>query len=209
MKAIGRAALLAGLSLFSFGCDESDLTSIKITLKADGSGTIRVNCVAIPEATTIEQSSPGAMWSNRVQLTTTIGSFDAIEALAVAGISFQMPPATAKVGYLVVSLPRGPEAAWPEAIAPVSEAQRADAAAALDETGKLAVLGKKIKIEIDLPGEVSATGAFPYLPKVAPSKKKTIATLAVPVEIGREDGEAITWNIAWQKPEEAGTTPAP
>ncbi len=200
MNAQCRMLLVLCVCLFLIGCDESDLTSIKMVCNADGSGTIRVNCAGVPgEPKAVEQACGGTQWSNRIKITSTIGEFASIADLNVAGITFELPEPTKKLQSMVVTLPRGEDALWAEIIAPATEDERAQAAAAFDEKGRLESLGDNIKIEIELPGEVVATGTMPYVKKVAASYKRNTATLTAAVDQVRTSGEAISWIFTWQR----------
>ncbi|MHC4948219.1 MAG: hypothetical protein ACYTG1_08150 [Planctomycetota bacterium] len=194
----GWLAAAIGVCLLLSACDETDLTSIRITVNPDGTGEIRASTVGVPDTPArVEDRTGGVTWSERVALHAASGRFDDVRALTIADIGFEYEVSERGTGQLVVTLPRGPDAEWPVTIAPADEDRRRRAAAAFDETGRLEALGAKIRVVVEVPGDIAGSGALPARARVDTKHDKREATLTVPVEYALGPGDPIEWHITW------------
>ena len=179
------------------GCGEEDLTSIAITLNADGSGTVRLAGLRVPtQPAAFEQHVQGVEFDDRgrVQFDASMGAFSNIESLNIGGITFSH---MAKDGseLLVVTVPRE-GAAWAKMLAP-SERDRTAAAAAFAADGKMMRVGDTIKITITVPRDVLAANTAPYARGVSSKMKKNQAILLLPAEAAEHRGTPLKWHITW------------
>lgn len=196
-------ALVAGASLSLAGCDD-DLTSIRITLGKDGSGTVKVASVAVPEPLGAAESAiRGALWSNRVSVNALAGAFDDVSQLAVAGITFSRAVHDGCCTLEVV-VPLGTNNKWAAVLAPLSETQRTELAQVIDPSGKTKSIGSSLKIIVELPGEVVSSGALPGSDGISASHKAKIATLTVPVGATVSYHDSVKWHMTWNQ-QEAGS----
>lgn len=183
--------------LWMTGCGEEDLTSIAITLNADGSGTVRLAGLRVPtQPAAFEQHAQGVEFDDRgrVQFDASMGGFSNIESLNIGGITFSH---TAKDGseLLVVTVPRD-GAAWAKMLAP-SERDRTAAAAAFAADGKMKRVGDTIKISITVPRDVLAANTAPYQRGVSSKMRKNQAILLLPAETAEHRGTPLKWHITW------------
>ncbi len=196
MAGIPYRSLVLGACLAAAGCNESDLTSIRLALEADGSGSIRVSALEVPqEPFAVERESSGATWSDRIGVKAVAGSFAAVSDLAVAGITFDAGATGSGIHYLDVTVPVGPGSPWVAAIAPLSEAQRAASARAFDPTGRVQRVGSTVSIVVELPGEVTGSSVTPHRRGVTASMRNDSATLLVPVDA--PDLGTVIWHVTW------------
>ncbi len=194
------AVAVLGLVPWLAGCDEEDLTSIRVSVNADGSGTIMASAVAVPqEPTGIERGTVGATWSDRVTVTAAVGTFDSLTQLVVGGISFNHDVSASGMMTLSVVLPLGAETQWAKMISPMSPAQRGESARAFDRAGKIKSLGATLKMVIELPNEVVSTGVTPRLSGVSPSNKHNTAVLLIPVDTALEATGSLRWHLTWMQ----------
>lgn len=198
MKTKWFAVAVLGLVPWLAGCDDEDLTSIRVSINADGSGTIMASAVAVPEEPTgIERGTVGATWSDRVTVTAATGTFETLSQLVVADISFSQVVSASGIVTLAVVLPLGAEAQWTKMISPMSQAQREESARAFDRDGKIKSLGSKLKLVIELPNDVVGNGVTPRLSGVSPSNKDNVAELLIPVDTALEATGSLQWLLTW------------
>ncbi len=191
---LGAIIAVAGFSLA--GCNEEPL-SIRITLDADGSGTIKVISVAAPDqAGAAERGSRGARWSDRVSVSAESGAFADLAQLAVADITFQRA-LDRDMGLLDVIIPLGTHVQWVADLAPLAEADRTRLAGVFDPAGRARSIGASLRIEIELPGRIVSSGAMPGGQGIMASHEGTIATLNVPVGATVQYHDTVRWHVAW------------
>ncbi len=192
------AVAMLGLVPWLAGCDEEDLTSIRVSINADGSGTIMASAVAVPqEPTGIERGTVGATWSDRVTVTAAAGTFETLSRLVVADISFRHVESASGMVTLSVVLPLGAEAQWTKMISPMSPAQRGESARAFDRDGKIKSLGSTFKMVIELPNDVVGNGVTPRLSGVSPSNKRNTAVRLIPLDTALEATGSLQWHLTW------------
>jgi len=198
MNAKWCAVAVLGLMPWLAGCDEEDLTSIRISFDADGSGTIMASAVAVlDQPTGIEAGTMGATWSDRVTMTAAAGAFETLSELVVGGISFHHDMSASDMMSLSVTIPLGAEAGWTTMISPMTPAQRAESARAFDRDGRIKSLGSTFKMVIELPSDVVGNGVTPRLTGVSPSTRHNTATLLIPVDTALAATGSLTWHLTW------------
>ena len=132
-------------------CGEEDLTSVRIKINADHSGTITASSVAVPERTGFDKGTKGATWTDRVAVVAADGLFDSISRLVVGDISFEVDIADHGLVSMEVVVPLGAAAQWAKLVTPMSPEQRAESARAFDPDGRMKALGTTFKMVIELP----------------------------------------------------------
>jgi hypothetical protein len=190
-----------GLSLLPLlaACGEEDLTSVRLKLNADHSGTITASSVAVPERAGFEQGMKGATWTDRVGVVAATGSFDSISRLAIGDISFDVEVTDHGMVSMEVVIPLGAAVRWPQLVAPMSPEQRAESARAFDPDGRVKALGSTFKLLIDLPSDVVATGITPHLLGVTASSEGDEAVLLVSVDTALAAHGSLRWHVTWMQ----------
>ncbi|MBL8990723.1 MAG: hypothetical protein JNJ48_03985 [Phycisphaerae bacterium] len=193
-------ALTAALA-FAAGCDESDAGSVKIKLKPDGGGSITAACLTVPAAGPAEAAMPGVTWQARGGVIASTGEFAALNGLALADAAFS----TFKEGdatVTVLRLPRGAAARWP-AVLSVPAAAREQAGKILDpdaaDQKRASKIGTTGKFEIHWPGrKIVSHGVDAKKRGLSSDAERDTATLIVPLDWMRTDGEPVEWRITWE-----------
>ncbi len=188
-----------GLLPWLAACGEEDLTSVRLKLNADLSGTIMVSSVAVPERIGFERGTKGATWTDRVGVAAAAGSFDSISQLVVGDISFDVEVSDHGMVSMEVVVPLGAALQWAKLITPMSPDQRAESARAFDPDGKVKALGTTFKLLIELPSEVVATGITPHLLGVTASSEGDEAELLVAVDTALAAHGSLRWHLTWMQ----------
>ncbi|MHC5023850.1 MAG: hypothetical protein ACYTGG_08050 [Planctomycetota bacterium] len=197
----GRFAAAVLLCLLLGSCDETDLTSIRLTVAADGSGTIRMSTVAEPASAPVtEADSTGATWGQHVSVAASVGRFDDVTALRIADLQFHLEVNTRGMVMLEVIVPLGRDARWIRQLSPLTEAQRTGTARAFDPSGRTRSLGAYVKLEIEVPEDVVASELDTYVQAISPARDDRTATLIVPVDGGADRPDHVSWLITWRQP---------
>lgn len=179
------------------GCDESDLSSIHVSVNSDGSGTVRLNSVSVPDSSgALEGTSAGVEWAGRVNLRSSIGSFTSLDGLRSAGIVFETNTTERGIRSVDVIVPLAADATWRQLFSPNSVAQRIEAAEAFDATGRAKSIGCALKIVVELPAEVIAGGITRTKARLKHKTSGKVATLSLPVDI-ESDVDAVVWHLTW------------
>ena len=198
------AALLALASLMSAaalsGCDETDAVSVRVRLKEDFSGTVRTSGIAIPPAEgSVQQASAGADWGSRVEMICATGTFADVNKLKICDIAFAAGNGGEGIGYLQVTIPRGPDVRWPRAFVPLDDAERKSVAGALDPSGKADAVGTTIKLEVELPSAVVGNGFVGKARGTKTTMEAGIATIVIPLDVMTTPGDPLVWHMTWQR----------
>jgi hypothetical protein len=181
-------------------CDETDATSIRLTLAADGSGTVRISSVAVPEPRPlIETDSSGATWEHSVSVEASVGRFDDLAQLRLADLEFHRDVNDRGLVTLEVVVPVGRDARWVRQLSPMTPAERADTARAFDERGRTKALGGSVKLEIEVPQDIVSSELDTYVPAVSPSRRGRTATLILPVDGADQRPDQLSWIITWRR----------
>ena len=181
------------------GCDESDLVSIRIRLNKDYSGTLVTSGLMIPaEPSALERASHGVAWRDRLQVIGASGAFDNVAKLSIEDIVFSCGGGSDGPSYVTINVPRGPQARWVRALAPLSLDERKRATEIFDPTGKVKELGSLVKLQIDFPGPVIAHGVSPSPTGCKEEAEEARATLVVSVETALSQGGVLVWQLTWR-----------
>ncbi len=180
-------------------CGEEDLTSVRLKINADHSGTIMTSSVAVPERVGFEQGTRGATWTDRVGVVAAKGSFDSVSRLVVGDISFDVEVSDHGMVTMEVVVPLGAAVQWARLITPMSPEQRAESARAFDPNGRMKTLGSTFKLLIELPSEVVASGFTPHLLGVTTSSEGAEAELLVAVDTALAAHGSLRWHLTWMQ----------
>ncbi len=128
-----RIAVVVSTGLLLVGCDEADVTSMRMKLNDDLSGSVTVVSVATPDQPgAVGGISSGVTWGPRVSVTAVQGAFALVSDLTVANISFEADVSPGGMGRLEVNVPLGATADWIQAFSPLAEAERQELAGVLE-----------------------------------------------------------------------------
>ena len=188
--AVASLRYLLPIALLCAGsCSESDAVAIRLSLAADGSGTVACAGLRIPtEKAPYEDATKGATWTDRANLYCAKGTFKELASLDLGGIRFALTKTAEGVGLVHAVIPCGKDAAWCGAFAPPPADQR-KASATLDPTGKVTSAGFTLKLEIEVPGLVTGVGTSPEMRGASSDKFKQRAELVVPIKNALESTE--------------------
>ncbi len=182
------------------GCDETDAVAVRVRLKEDFSGTVRTSGIAIPAAEgSVQSASAGVDWGSRVEMICATGAFADVNKLKVCDLSFVAGNGGDGIGYLQVTIPRGPDARWPRAFVPLDDAERKSVAGALDPSGKADSVGTSIKLEVELPSQVVGNGFVGKARGTKTTMESGIATIVVPLDVMTTPGDPLVWHMTWQR----------
>lgn len=199
MQRATSALLLASLLALP-GCDETDAVAVRIRLRDDFSGTVRTSGLVLPpEEGAIQREAQGVTWSTRVDVACANGTFASIESLKIADLSFTAGGSDQAIGFARVVVPRGEAARWAKVFVPLDEAQRKEAAGALDPSGRSVEVGATLKIEIELPNSVIGNGLTGKTRGTKVSSEGAVATLIVPIASVATETEPVVWHLTWQR----------
>ncbi len=188
-----------GLLPWLAACGEEDLTSVRLRINGDHSGTITVSSVAVPERIGFEQGTKGATWTDRVGVVAAKGSFDSVSRLVVGDISFDVEVSDHGMVTMEIVVPLGAAVQWAKLITPMSSEQRAESARAFDPDGRVKTLGSTFKLLIELPSDVVATGVTPHLLGVTTSSEDDEAVLLVGVDRALAADGSLRWHVTWMQ----------
>ena len=188
-----------GLLPWLAACGEEDLTSVRLRINGDHSGTITVSSVEVPERIGFEKGTKGATWTDRVGVVAATGSFDSISRLVVGDISFHVDVSDHGMVSMEVIVPMGEGVQWAKLITPMSPEQRAESARAFDPDGSVKTLGSTFKLLIELPSDVVATGITPRVQGVKASKDGKEAELLIDVDKARAADGVLLWYVTWKQ----------
>ncbi len=188
--------LAAGLCLLA-GCNETDLGSMRITIKDDLSGDVtmiqmRSGAEARPDHAA---EITGVKWASNATIITTIGTFDSIESITLPGVRFSGVTA-GDLHTIRVFLARGPEAKWVALLQDTESQQIAQVAHALEVDAAAQRLGKNVKITLRLPGE-GASLVKNRFKGLRVSSSGTEVTLVLPAKELLTPGETVEWTVTW------------
>lgn len=195
------AALVAGAAAFAAGCDETDAGSVTITVKPDGAGSIVASALTVPAAGPAEAGSGGVNWSSRGGVIVSRGAFTDLNGVRIGDATIKLSKDGAAT-VMLLSLPRGAGAKWPGVLS-IGAEQRGQAADVLDPDAKdqkrTSKVGATGKFTVTLEGKrIVAHGADATVRGLTSEADKATATLIVPLEFVRRDGEAIEWRVVWE-----------
>ncbi|MGQ0627852.1 MAG: hypothetical protein ACT4PL_07100 [Phycisphaerales bacterium] len=215
LRAVFASAGLA-CSLLLSGCGEEEVSSIRITLKDDLSGTLSSRSVTIPSAANppaVEGATQGVTWGARGEVVMATGTFADLSALKIADITFECDGKNPMAARVLV--PRGPQAQWPKLLTVTDRELRERTAAALAPEVKRPTAGSVLTIAVKLPpGMRAVTSGVKGLGRgLNATMESTLVTLTVPVEVALGAGqsepnkivtEPLSWHFTWEKDTPAG-----
>lgn len=176
------------------GCDDTDIGSLELTLKSDGSGEVTI--VRVRTVSSEEQSShiQGVEWDARVALIAKTGHFSEISSLNIGDLRFE----SKNTGFMRVELPRGKNVSWPNLLTVYDQGERQALKDKVKKTSIGTLSTDSVKIVLNLPAAPISSGvAESEVLGIAPSIDKTSVTLIVPLSLIRDGGHPIVWDITW------------
>ena len=198
MPAMRALALPLLLTLPLTACSSgTEPAALRVELAADLSGTVHVRGISSPASTAGEEGSSGVTWNDRAALSAAAGRFDDVSALEVCGLTFG---ATRNEGIvqLTVTIPRGPDAPWIAALAPLTtDAERRAKGATLAPEGGMRRPGHTVEFRIELPADVLSHGYGPRGGGIDEDAERSTATLVVPVDDARATRDEVVWSLSW------------
>ena len=189
-----RSPLLALLLLPA--CSDTDVCGARITLAADGTGSVVTSALRVPlGGPPLEAEGAGVEWANRAELQCSEGRFTDLGQLRIADIEFIRADAQG-TRTLRVTFPRGSKARWLKLLAPTRD-QRETVAKTFGPVTELQHPGSAVKFEIALPGPVVATGITPKGRGISVEGDADRAILVVPVDGAMQTDEPLVWHVTW------------
>ena len=190
------------LSLFLLaGCEEEDIVSLRIRVAADLSGSLTTSGLALPAtAGAVESAGNGIAWIDRANVITASGSFKDLSEVQVGEIRFHYQH-DGELNVLEVNLPRGEDVAWVRAFVPAvldDPARRSSMSRSLDPEGQAKRLGTTVKLVLELPADIVASGINPRARRLKQETDHGHAELIVPVEVALGEGPPIRWHLTWE-----------
>jgi len=193
-----RALMALVLVVLATGCEEDNAISVRLRVSEDLSGTVITSALAVPPGPgAVEQAAKGASFDRQVSLRGAKGRFGSLEGLGIGDVRFSAGASDSGLRWARVEVPTGAEALWPALFVPLTEAERRSAAEAFEVSGDAGDVGRKFKIEIELPSEVVSNGATGKVRGTKNTSDGKTATLVVPIEAARNGKEPLVWQITW------------
>ncbi|HEX5053576.1 MAG TPA: hypothetical protein VFZ65_17490 [Planctomycetota bacterium] len=197
MRSLTALLALAASALTS--CTGGELVGIHVALQKDGSGIVTARMLVEPAtAGPAESRAEGVEWQkNRAALQCSQGTFQQLRDLKLGngGITFSAELSDPRPN-LRVFLERGPNTEWVKALVP-DQAARRTMAKVYDPTGRTAEIGDTLRIEINVPGKVFASGVRPTGRGVEAAYEGQRAYLLIPVRAALEAGDRFEWSVSW------------
>lgn len=179
-------------------CSGSELVGIHVTLAADGSGTVTTRSLQRSTAAgPAESRIRGAEWRIRAAVVSSQGAFARITDLAFGDGEIRFLASNDDLPRLRVILRRGPDLSWVPTLTPDAKT-RQTLATVHDPTGRTREIGDTIRIEIDLPDTVVASGVQPTVRGVEAAHDRKRAYLSLPVDELLQRGDDLVWDISWK-----------
>jgi len=198
------------------GCGEEDLTSVRFTVRADGSGSVVVAALRVEsgERDPLRPTTKGIGWeTRRAAVVMQKGSFRDVSRVEIAGMSAALSPGD-KGGHIFrLTVPLGEGAKWPGLIAAVGDDRAFIRDICRAETD-LPRLGREpsFKFTVTMPGPVTEHRCTPDITAGA-SKSGGLfsfggggggetgssdnrAYLVIPMaEVRRQKGKELIWEV--------------
>ena len=196
------------------GCGEEDLTSVRFTVRADGSGSVIVAALRVEpsDRESLKPMAKGITWEpRRAAVVMQKGSFVDASRVDVAGVRASLSPAE-KGGYLFrLTVPMGESSTWPGFVAALGEERDFVRDLCGAETG-LTAPGKEpsFKFTVTMPGIVAEQRCTPDIAAGKPSgafslgasakattgSSENHAYLVVPMaEVRRQKAKELVWEV--------------
>lgn len=180
-------------------CADTELVGLHIHLSADGSGTLTAR--ALQAASTpgpVEARTRGVQWQARANLSSSQGTFRSLADLAFGDAELRFVTTQDQdLPHLRVVLQRKRELLWVQSLVPDAETRRA-LARVHDPSGKTKEIATAIRIEIEFPDTVVASGVQPAGRGIEATHERTRAYLILPVASMLEPADDLVWDISWK-----------
>ena len=190
--------LLPVVLLFLTACSDTELVGMYISLTEDGSGTLTARSLqpaTVPSPA--EAKARGIQWQARATLSSSQGTFRSLSDVAFGDGEVRFLVTNEEMPQLRVVLKRGRELAWVQSLVPDQEMRR-QLAVVHDPTGKTKEVADTIRIDVELPDAVVASGVQPAGRGIEASHERKRAYLLLPVEGLLEPGEDLIWVVSWK-----------
>ena len=182
-------------------CGDQDVVGLHLRLGADGKGVLTTRSLLPSEtAGPAEGRVEGVSFQGRANLHCSQGTFSNITDVRIGGIRFGGWRPTDDSPSLTVYVPLGEDADWARMLAP-AVADQDKATKVFDPTGATNGLGRTVKLEVELPGDVVSFGTFPRTRGVQEEKDGRLVQLWIPVDRALTKGQSdLRWDFSWQPP---------
>ena len=137
---------------------------------------------------------PFARWQARANLSSSQGAFRNLSDVAFGDGELRFLTTNEDMLHLRVVVKRGRELSWVESLVPDPETRRS-LAIVHDPSGKTKEVADIIRIEVQLPEAVVASGVQPAGRGIEAAHERNRAYLLLPVEVLLEPGEDLVWDI--------------
>ncbi|MEI6130840.1 MAG: hypothetical protein WCR59_12295 [Planctomycetota bacterium] len=179
-------------------CSGSELVGVHLKLEKNGSGTITARALqASTQQGPAEAKISGVRWQLRASLISSQGTFEKVDGLTFGNGELRFVLTQEEAPHLRVILQRHPELAWVKTLVP-DPATRRSLVRVHDPKGKQLEIGDIIRLEIELPGDVTAAGCYPAARNVEALRERNTAQLILPVTALLESGDDLIWDISWR-----------
>ncbi len=196
------SVLLAGLGLvLLIACDPADVPAIRIRINADLSGEVLGSSMTVATERKGELGGRGVDWEEAATVVVRKGSFKTLDGdgLDLSGIRLRRGADDVPgLHRLVVTVPLGADAAWTRDFIPVDESERLRRA--LDADRDARNLGKKLLIEISLPGPAKDSSLVRERAGFQADRSGSKATLEIDLARARTQSGEVHWLLSWIDP---------
>ncbi len=179
-------------------CSDSELVGIHITLAKDGSGTLTARALQATSAPgPAEARTRGVQWQMRANLTSSQGTFRSVADLALGDREVRFVTTNEEMPHLRVILKRDRDLAWVQSLVPDQETRRA-LAKVHDPNSKAKEIADAIRIEVQFPDTVIASGVEPAGRGIEATHERNRAYLILPVSSLLQPGDDLIWDVSWK-----------
>lgn len=188
-------AVVGALVLAS--CADTELVGIHIRLAKDGSGTLTARSLqAVSAPSPAEARAHGIQWQLRANLGSSQGTFRSIGDVAFGDQEVRFLTTNEAMPQLRVVLKRSKDLAWVTSLVP-DQATRKALARVHDPNGKATEIADVIRIEVQLPDKVVASGVEPAGRGIEATHERDRAYLILPVAALQQPGDDLVWIVSW------------
>lgn len=199
LRTLALPLILALVPLAS--CSDTELVGIHIALTKDGSGTLTARALQASSAPgPAEARLQGVQWQARANLTSSQGAFRNLADVVLGAaddreVRFLLTDD--EMPHLRVVLKRAPNLAWVQSLVP-DEATRKQLAAVHDPNNKTREIATTIRLEVQLPETVVASGVEPAGRGIEATHERNRAYLILPVRSLLQPGDDLIWAVSWK-----------
>ncbi len=191
------SSLVVILSLLA-GCADSELVGIHITLAKDGSGTLTARALqATATPGPAEAPTKGVSFQVRANLVSSQGTFQSLDSIELGDREVRFVRTDSEMPGMRVFLRRNKDLAWVKALVP-DEATRRSLAKVQDPNSKRNEIADAIRLEVQVPDQVIASGVAPQGRGVEAAHERNRAHLVLPVAAMLVEDEDLVWNVSWK-----------